>query len=247
MRLRNEDDSGTISQRKCRYWIKITFLSCAVIVTMVICLFYTRPSLLPGGMFAYIVPTANTWDKLYETSDVWSYNSLVHEEVVHFIAKSFPNATTVLDLACNQGFMLDHLGTELPNIELYGTDISNTMVAKTKETCKRCHTAQFDIHRILRKNVSFEIDGFPSQFDVIIVSDVLLYVSWGGCLPFMVKFGWCPEEWMQETQRNFMNNLRNLGKHVVFSSHQQNKVVMKVFGDEDIRPITFNGKRVFIL
>lgn len=83
-------------------------------------------------------------------------------------------------------------------------------------------------------------ENFPPAFHFVVVSDVLIYIGWGGYLPLLLqKCSLCRQRPdVLEEQRNFIENLRSLTyNEIIVSDHQMNQLVvdmMSVFVEEGI-------------
>lgn len=207
-----------------------------------------------GGVWrAYFVPSPDTWDAIHRhgqqnSGGVWKYDQqrLTRSDVFRYLARK--KYTSLLDVSCNVGFILSSLMKMHPAAKHYGTDISVTMVETAQENCPMCAGfAQFDLGR-LSEEVSSPQEllheawgdsrkAAPKTFDVILVSDVLYYISWGGIPPVLFTCECCCGIFRRlalPSQRRFMENLASLANdEVLFSSHQGNLAVtemMKALG-----------------
>ena len=145
---------------------------------------------------------------------------------------------SIWDVSCNVGFMLASLLKKHPGAKHYGTDISNIMVQTTRSNCPSCVAAQFDLDTLRRSGVSVQEavhaawhrEDAPRSFDIILVSDVLLFMSWGGIPPVLLRCSCCCSmfrKWALPSQRVFMKNIASLARdEVVFSRHQGNIIVV---------------------
>ena len=72
--------------------------------------------------------------------------------------------------------------------------------------------------------------GFPATFDVVVVSDVLYYIPWGGWMPVLHVLGMVPRFLYRPSQQRFYANLASMArKAVVFSNHQGNRIALDFF------------------
>ena len=144
---------------------------------------------------------------------------------------------SIWDVSCNVGFMLASLLKRHPGAKHYGTDISNVMVAATRENCPSCMATQFDLGNLVNPAISpqevvyaaWHQEDAPRFFDVILVSDVLLFIRWGGIPPILLRCSCCCSmfrKWALPSQRAFINNIASLARdEVVFSYNQGNIIV----------------------
>ena len=161
-----------------------------------------------GVWRAYFVPSPDTWDAIHRhgqqnSGGVWKYDQqrLTRSDVFRYLARK--KYTSLLDVSCNVGFILSSLMKMHPAAKHYGTDISVTMVETAQENCPMCAGfAQFDLGRLseegcrhpksccMRHGVTA---GRRRQrlLDVILVSDVLYYISWGGIPPVLFTCECC--------------------------------------------------------
>ncbi|CAE6932780.1 unnamed protein product [Symbiodinium natans] len=234
----------------------------------VFCAFMLSDTLLSfhrGGIWrAYFMPTPEMWDSIHRHGDsssggIWHYDKVKMEAnhaVRYLMEKTYG---TLLDVSCNVGFTLANLLRRHPRARHFGTDISRVMVDATKRNCPGCWATQFDLGRLQNTRSprhllrsAWQLEGpkeqleeleVPETFDVILVSDVLIYISWAGIPPFFLRCHCCCSvfrSWALSSQRAFMQNIASLAKdEVVFSQHQNNIVVttmmreLKVRFDED--------------
>ena len=54
--------------------------------------------------------------------------------------------------------------------------------------------------------------SFPTSFDVIIVSDVLYYIPYGGWPPALINARLVPASWLRPAQRRFFTRLQSLAR-----------------------------------
>lgn len=138
--------------------------------------------------------------------------------------------SSVLDVACSVGVDLHLLEGECPDCTLYGSDISRVMVEATEDRCGSCRVQQFDIGQMQFENARYDAFAGVSVFDYVMVSDVLLYIEWGGWKP--VWFALCSlcSFFAQGYFRAFATNIAALARRqVIFSSHQNNSVALWFF------------------
>lgn len=184
-------------------------------------------------------PAPWLWDWIHSganasTGGVWHYDETVHSEIVCYVDAHYRNYSSLLDVASNLGFMLARLQSSHPTATHTGTDISERMAHATRERCGgRCVTSTFDLHRLLDEG-SFApgSGGVPPVHDIVIVSDVLYFVGWGGWPPLLLQWpGLVPDAWLRAAQTRFFERLRRLASiEVLFSSHQLNRRVLQTLG-----------------
>lgn len=76
-------------------------------------------------------------------------------------------------------------------------------------------------------------DDFPPAFHFVLVSDVLIYISWGGYMPLLLqKCALCRRnENVIREQRNLIENLRSITyNEIIVSDHQMNPQVVDMMG-----------------
>eukprot|EP00439_Symbiodinium_sp_Y106_P037367 s4915_g4.t1 len=203
-----------------------------------------------GGIWrAYFVATPEMWDSIHRHGQsspggIWKYDQ-AKMEANHAVRYLFRKTyTTLLDVSCNVGFTLANLLRHHPTAKHFGTDISTVMVEATQKNCPNCLAAQFDLGRLqdigsapmLRK--AWPNEEVPEAFDVILVSDVLIYISWGGMPPFLLRCDCCCSlfrSWALSYQKTFLENIASLASdEVVFSQHQNNIVVTTMMRDLNV-------------
>ena len=168
---------------------------------------------------------------------MWQYSAdSVGSAISSYILDAHPNYSSLLDVACNQGFLLNRMQRLRPHARHYGTDISTRMTEAARERCPRCHgIAQLDLNSLAR--ASFVGGGpealsgsplpptFPKEYDVVVVADVLYFISWGGWPPALCHA--LPQSILHSAQRRFFDALSSLASlEVVFSDHQDNACVV---------------------
>jgi hypothetical protein len=186
---------------------------------------------------AYVVPNPGLWDAIHGKSNndiaggIWHYDSYVHDDIFTHIKNEHSEYKSVLDLACNMGFILERLSAKHPDASHYGTDISKLMVNRTARRCTRCTVKQFDINDLRDPEFEKIGDGFPASFDLVIVSDVLYYMKWMNYPPLVFQtwshFGWKTPPKVRADQIRFFRRLQGLARReVIFSDHQDNSAVI---------------------
>ena len=158
--------------------------------------------------------------------------------------KSVVGSSSVLDVSCNLGFMLQTISSDARklaiDVELYGLDISQKMVLSTEQNCANCKAVDvFDLSHVSSRVEELSedegiVEGSPSQFDYVLVSDVLYYLSFWSIPPLVFKV--CPFcrkfPPVVEEQRKFGLALKTIaGKEVIFSDHQNNEFALSVLGN----------------
>ena len=188
------------------------------------------------------MPTPEIWDSIHRHGQlnpggIWNYTQKRLEKTDTFRYLSSKGYDSLLDVSCNVGFMLASLLKSHPTAKHYGTDISRVMVESTRQNCPICTAAQFDLGNLRNPGVSpqdmlhevWPVQDVPRTFDVVLVSDVLIYISWGGIPPFFLRCECCCgifRSWALSSQRRFLENVASLAKdEVVFSRHQGSIIV----------------------
>ncbi|CAE8692436.1 unnamed protein product [Polarella glacialis] len=77
------------------------------------------------------------------------------------------------------------------------------MVNATRSECLNCTVEAFDVAQLQYADVSAH--GFPNEVDVIIVADVMYYISWGGWPPIGNRF--YPSFMVSGYQTRFLQHL----------------------------------------
>lgn len=189
-------------------------------------------------------PTPSLWDFIHsqeedEAGGVWHVGPNVHSELSCYIDTHYPRYTSLLDASSNLGYMLKRLQRTHPNASHFGTDISPRMVAATMRRCPSCVAQQFDLHRLLFDG-HFEPGeaGVPPVAELVLVSDVLYFLSWAGWPPALLQRHSglrVPVAWLRASQKRFFARLRRMASvEVIFSSHQFNSVVIDAFAANGI-------------
>ena len=189
----------------------------------------SRRRFLHGHWLPYVIPSGGPawlWDSLhYHSGDgMWQYSAdNVGNAISSYILDAHPNCSSLLDVACNQGFLLNRMQRLRPHARHYGTDISTRMTEAAHERCPRCHgIAQLDLNSLARAPFVGPLPAtFPKEYDVVVVADVLYFISWGGWPPALCHA--LPQSILYPAQRRFFDALTSLASlEVVFSDHQDN-------------------------
>ena len=217
------------------------------------CAFMLSDSLLSfhrGGIWrAYFVATPEMWDSIHRhgastPGGIWHYNQSRLEASYAFRFLSQKKYSSLLDVSCNVGITLASLQRYHGAARHYGTDISKVMVETTQKNCPNCQAAQFDLGRLqfagsLKEMRTSLPSTWPTSFDVILVSDVLIYISWAHIAPIFLRCECCCSvfrSWALSAQQTFLQNIASLAKdEVIFSLHQNNIVVTTMMRELGVR------------
>ena len=177
---------------------------------------------------AYLLPTPFIWDSLIHDDGIdggiWHYTGWEHPEIVCYIQAIHSNYSSLLDTACNLGHMLARLQQARPSAQHYGVDISSKMVSATRLRCAECSVRPFDLAQLVHTENT--LDGLPTA-DVVVVSDVLYYMPYGGVPPWLHNAQLFPKSLVRQSQRRFFGRLQAIArKEVIFSNHQNNPAVV---------------------
>ena len=163
---------------------------------------------------AYVFPTQTVWDRVHGGGATrhWREHGATQAVLVAQINQRHPAYTSLLDLGCSRGFILAQLASQRPHAAHYGGDISPRMVRRARRRCPRCFVEVVDAATLALP------DGWPVSYDVVLVSDLLYYIPYGG-LPQVVA----SENRNIEASRPWFAAVSRLARReVVFSSHQNN-------------------------
>ena len=246
-RYADEDDAEPAAAASC-------CMCCCLGIVLIFFLGLTgesRRRFVHGHWLPYILPTGGpawVWEILHgQNGGMWKYGTDVQSAVTAYILQSHHNYSSLLDVACNQGFMLARLQRARPHARYYGTDISKRMLLSTQARCSKCITAQLDLNQIASASlpsVSRAAGGrsdakgssgssagsplpatFPTDFDLVVVSDVLYFIAWDGFPPVLCNV--LPPTLLRAAHRRFFDALHILAsREIIFSDHQGNKCVM---------------------
>ena len=133
------------------------------------------------------------WDWIHQNGEqfgsggIWRYDhSLKSAGVVRYVSAQ-PKYDRLADMSCSVGIILSALREMNPAAEHVGTDISRLMVNKTRTRCPQCRVDQFDLG-IFKRPAGEKVDYvFPGTFDYVLISDVLIYIAWGGWPPLLLR------------------------------------------------------------
>jgi len=197
----------------------------------------------------YLVPSAAWWNVLHDghvdDGGLWHYDKTVQHNLEQFVEQRHPSYDSLWDIASNQGFFLERLAEKHPERKFYGSDISSVMVNATKTRCPTCRTGVFDLANLESPdNVSLPSE-LPSVVDIVVVADVIVYLSWGGWPPILNTI--IPAAWTRPHREHFWRHLTNLArKEVIFSNHQGNKGVLRFFQQMGATKVEKNGVEFWV-
>jgi len=197
-----------------------------------------RQRLLNLHWMPYVLPRtpASLWDHLHRkggNGGIWHYREDVHAEIVRYVHDSHASYASLLDVACNLGFMLASFQRIRPRAAHYGTDVSPLMVTAARRRCPVCNaTAAFDLASLaLDSAVANDAGscplahGLPASFDLVIVSDVLYYMPFASLPPIFSRV--IPSVMLRASQKRLFDALTRLARQeVIFSTHQDNPMVI---------------------
>ena len=199
-----------------------------------------RRRLLHLHWVPYVLPhtPAWLWDYIHGLArsrhgGMWQYTSAVQSDLVNYILQSHAGYHSLLDIACNMGFMLAQLQRARPVSKNYGSDISRAMVSAARLRCPECAGfAPFDL-ALLANNDSTSMEagvralapGLPKTVDLVVVSDVLYFLPFANLPPILARVS--PASVVRESQRRLMDALARLAhREVIFSDHEDNPLVV---------------------
>ena len=102
----------------------------------------SRRRLFHGHWLPYAIPSGGPawlWDALHHHSgdSMWQYSAdSVGSAISSYILGVHPNYSSLLDVACNQGFLLSRMQRVRPHARHYGTDISTRMTQAAHTQCQ---------------------------------------------------------------------------------------------------------------
>lgn len=179
------------------------------------------------------------WDEIHDghtvnDGGIWSYSADVESALETFIERRHPAYDSAWDVASNIGYFLKRLASRHPDRQYFGSDISKVMVNSTRSMCAKCVVEVFDINQLQYANAL--PTGFPDAVDIIIVADVLNYMSWGRLPPIG---NWLYPCWLvRHHQIDFLQHLtRRARKEVIFTASQGNSGVSRFFNDMGIQRV----------
>jgi len=175
------------------------------------------------------------WDWIHQNGEefgsggIWRYNDgLKGTGVVRYVNHQ-PKYDRLADMSCSVGIILSALREGNPAAEHVGSDISRLMVNKTRSRCPQCRAEQFDLGSFKRPAGERVDYVFPGTFDYVLVSDVLIYIAWGGWPPLLLRI--CPpcRQMALSDQRVWMERVKAITRRkVVFSDHQNNAIAIEM-------------------
>lgn len=218
------------------------------------------------------------WDWVHKKGEarfgaggIWHYgdwmkqnraNVYLQHQIKADLKDSSQDTLRILDVSCSVGIVLADLRDKISTadaassrVEIYGSDISHVMANASAKRCASCHVAQYDIGRLQRDDRSEDgsavYDAFApdvTEFDYVLVSDVLYYIGWGGWMPIVLKYcSYCRQfKSVQSAYKRFAKNIQSITrKQVIFSNHQSNPIIIDFF--KAVRAGYVQGSEVFVL
>lgn len=186
---------------------------------------------------SYVFPGSSwLWDEIHDghtTNDggIWSYPENVESELERFVEQRHPTYDSAWDLSSNIGYFLRRLSEKHPDRRFFGSDISKVMVNSTRSQCASCLVEAFDVSQLQYSKALPK--GFPDSVDIIIVADVMNYISWGGWPPLWNSD--YPDWLVKHHEATFLQHLTQLArKEVIFTNSQGNQGVARFFKDMGI-------------
>ena len=180
---------------------------------------------------AYVFPTQTVWDRVHAGGATrhWREHAGTQAVLVAEINQRHPAYASFLDLGCSRGFILAQLASQRPHAAHYGGDISPRMVRRARRRCPRCFVEVVDAAALALPG------GWPDSYDVVLVSDLLYYIPYGG-LPQVVS----SENRNVEASRPWFAAVSRLARReVVFSAHQNNpwvRAMLRASGARQLSP-----------
>jgi len=176
----------------------------------------------------YVIPSASLWNSTHaghqKDGGLWHYGENVGQALENFIETRHPSYESAWDVACNLGIFLERLAVKHPKRKFYGSDISAVMVNATKNRCPTCIAEVFNVNELQSPEFRPVPGHVPQPVDIVIVADVLYYMTWGGWPPLMNYV--FPTSWTRVHRQTFWRHLKSLArKEVIFSDHQGNRAV----------------------
>ena len=219
-------------------WVAVALLAALVLLLLPA---ETRRRMQHLHWLPYVLPRSPSWvwDYMHGQAartggGMWRYGPNVQSELTRFLLRTHPKYSSLLDVACNDGYMLARLARARPNAAHYGTDISEAMVRSTRARCASCAgVAALDLASLALDAETAAAAGerplslgLPSSFELVVVSDVLYYIPHGRMPPILGRF--LPAAWRRSSERRLMESLTRLAsKEVIFSDHEEHPRVVE--------------------
>jgi hypothetical protein len=173
------------------------------------------------------------WDNIHEEGQklgeggVWGYDLRLKDKPSVRFLQTAPKYDRLADMSSSIGIVLSTLQELNPAADHFGSDISRVMVNQTKQRCKKCLVAQFDLGNFQRPAGEVVPYVFPGTFDYVLVEDVLYYIAWGGWPPFLLRICEPCRRMALTHQRRWMQRVKAITRRkVIFSDHQKNPIVV---------------------
>jgi len=185
---------------------------------------------------AHFFSSPEIWDNIHQEGrklgegGVWGYGDWLKDKESLKYLLTQPKYDRLADISSSVGIVLSTLQERNPEAEHFGSDISEVMVNQTKQRCKKCHVAQFDISQFQRPEGEVVPYAFPGTFDYVLVEDVLIYIAWGGWPPFLLRVCELCRRMVLTHQKRWLQRVKAITRRtVIFSDHQGNPIVADMF------------------
>lgn len=103
------------------------------------------------------------------------------------ILKTFPKASSLLDVGCGDGLFLLHLSKHLPHMQLLGMDISPEGIDEAQQSLQRWQKTNPNIGVSFRLQQQYALDLPTNSFDVVLLTLVCHHLSDNELVIFLAR------------------------------------------------------------
>mmetsp|Transcript_14105 Transcript_14105/g.48614 ORF Transcript_14105/g.48614 Transcript_14105/m.48614 type:complete len:266 (+) Transcript_14105:64-861(+) len=206
---------------------------------------------LVGGLLklTYAAPllgaaaTQLSWDAVHLSSSgvggAWGYDPATEQwRIEGHVVHKLGTTDSVLEVGCHHGYLLERLQRHRPEAAHAGLDVSAAALDVARTRCAGCEFARLDVSTLARGGGSRSVETLQAAglrgapFDMVLVPDVLFYVSLGLLPPVawlnMVHYG-VGRPYVLKHARLLLRGLQCAAlKEVLLSHHDFHKGVLAV-------------------
>jgi SAM-dependent methyltransferase len=170
------------------------------------------------------LPAKIAWALIHRNENVWDYGKINHKQNIYLhynqLDENF-NFESVLDLGCNEGYLLKRLNSS----KKIGIDCGNLIVERCKKYIAEENVETTVINYNLNKLFCSKLPDMPKA-DIVICNDVIYYLSPKFIPPILF---WAFDiKLFRHFKNRLFNNMEKLtNKAMIINDHQQNKGVIR--------------------
>ena len=171
----------------------------------------------PWLVLSYVTPQPKFWERLHSRPNYWNYSEGHYAPLLDYL-KERDELSSVLDLACNEGYFLQNLSRWGRFSRMAGLDVSRNVVTRAQQRVAALEAYHFDLCHFFQESPPLP-EGLGC-FDLCVLSDVLYYMA-----PFQISpyLYWdvMPLTWDLPRKRRVLEHCRRLTrKLLIVSAHQ---------------------------